>query len=530
MSELRGNYQDRSTGESRDRDATADQRAGPGTDPESLLVVSNRQPYRHKYAGADGTDRSDNITVDEPTGGLTAGLDPVLQRTNGTWIAWGDGEADREVTDQNDCVTVPPDDDAYTLRRLWLSEAAVEGYYYGFSNRVLWPLCHGLTDLVESNSSYMGWYRRINERFADAVVEHADADTAVWIQDYHFGLAPSLIRDQLPESVPIAQFWHIPWPRADIFEACPGGDHLLAGLLGNDLLTFHVDRYVSRFMDCVERFLPDAAVDRTQGTVTYEGTTTQLCAAAMGVDAEAYERRAQSIDESDIAALRETHDIPADGVVALGVDRLDYTKGIPHRLAAVERFLDRNPRWHGEFTFVQKATPSRTEIPAYQRLGERVRDQVERINRRFGTDSWQPIVYTEAYLSESELAALYREADLMLVSSLADGMNLVAQEYLAASVDETGALLLSDRTGAHDRLGSHAHSIDPTSIEDITTTIADALAEPIADRRRRMQTLRERVLEGDLEWWMQTQFDRIHQLQSGEEQIDERHEEQSFPV
>ncbi|SEH17875.1 trehalose 6-phosphate synthase [Natronorubrum sediminis] len=542
----------RSTDETGATNATRDEDVPSSTDdesvcPDSLIVVSNRQPYRHEFetdadeanvdtsetdaeeanadtsaADADTTENKTNtesgpahspIEVDEPTGGLTAGLDPVLQNAEGTWIAWGDGGADFEVADDDHCVSVPPDDESYTLRRIDLSSEAVESYYYGFSNRVLWPLCHGFTDLIDNRSSDFEWYRSVNERFADAVGEHASGESVVWLQDYHFALAPRMIRESTPSSTTVAQFWHIPWPSASTFRACPNGRQLLEGLLGNDLLGFHVDRYAEQFLACAERYVPDAEVDRSRGTVHYAGHTTRVVATPMGVDAESYGEAAQSVSASDLTTVLDRYDIPNENYIALGVDRLDYSKGIPERLAAIERFLEENPSWHGEFTFVQSASLSRTDIPAYERHNEGVREEVSRINERFGTDEWQPIVYTEDYLSTTDLCALYRRADLLVVSSIVDGMNLVAQEYVAASVDCDGSLLLSDQTGAHETLGSQALTIDPTDPDDVVEALERAVSMVPQERRRRMSALRDQVFGTDLEWWMDAQFgwmSRIH--------------------
>ncbi|RQG93799.1 alpha,alpha-trehalose-phosphate synthase (UDP-forming) [Natrarchaeobius chitinivorans] len=501
----------RCDGRGRTSDDASDEAACPGP----LIVVSNRQPYRHEYDDADAEDDTErSVTVDEPTGGLTAGLDPVCKRTDGTWIAWGDGSADFDVTDDRNCVSVPPDSEGYTLHRLDLSEAAVDSYYRGFSNRVLWPICHGFSDLLEDRPTDFEWYRTVNERFASAVADHATDDSVVWIQDYHFALAPRLVRDSIPPSATVAQFWHIPWPAPETFRDCPAGVDVLEGVLGNDLLGFHVDRYVENFLECVQRYVPNATVDRDQRLVRYEGEPTTVVATPMGVDAASFDRRARAADRRNPSALL-TDAVSEETVVGLGVDRLDYTKGIPERLAALERFFERNPDWCGEFTFVQKATPSRTEIPTYERYGEFVRNEVERINGRFESGDWKPIVYTEEYVEPDDLCALYRQADVMIVSPIIDGMNLVAQEYLAASVDCDGALLLSDRTGAYERLGSHALGIDPTDTDAFARRIAESLSMPRHERRRRMNTLRHRVFENDIGSWMDSQFDWIQSIHEG---------------
>ena len=522
-------YRTRASDRGRTDDASGDD--GPSC-PGSLIVVSNRQPYRHEFEdesvsdptssdegsslGTDGglarPNAQRSITVDEPTGGLTAGLDPVVQETDGTWIAWGDGDADFAVTDDDNCVAVPPDEEAYTLRRLDLSEEAVDAYYYGFSNRVLWPLCHGFPDLIENRPTDFEWYQRVNKQFAEAVSENADENAVVWLQDYHLALAPRLIQESIPDSATVAHFWHIPWPTPETFRHCSGGGHLLEGLLGNDLLGFHVEGYADRFLDCVDRFLPAADVDRTRRTVRYDGRTTRVVATPMGVDAEAYDSDARSTDRDRLTALFEEYGIPQGTTLGLGLDRLDYTKGIPERLAALERFFERNPGWRGAFTFLQKATPSRTEIGTYQQYGDFVRSEVQRINRRFGTADWRPIVYTEDVLPREDLCTLYRHADAMVVSSLVDGMNLVAQEYVAASVDGDGALLLSNRVGAHERLGSHALTIDPANAAGIAAQLEYALSMSAHERQRRLNTLRQRVFSGDIQSWMATQFDWINRV------------------
>ncbi|ELY82624.1 alpha,alpha-trehalose-phosphate synthase (UDP-forming) [Natrinema gari] len=538
------NRQRRADGRGRtDEESASD---GPSC-PGSLIVVSNRQPYRHEYRDEDATAPSDDdatspdgtghprtgtdgdgrstagtrpITVDEPTGGLTAGLDPVMQRTDGTWIAWGDGDADFDVTDERNCVAVPPDEGAYTLRRLDLSDDAVDAYYYGFSNRVLWPLCHGFPDLIEDRPTDFDWYRTVNERFAEAVADHATGESVVWIQDYHLALAPRMIRDSVPAGATVAHFWHIPWPSPATFRQCPAAGRVLEGLLGNDLIGFHVDRYAEQFLHCIDRCLPTAIVDHSHGTVRYDGHTTRVVATPMGVDADAYERDARAGDPDRLSDLFDEYGIPQGTTIGLGLDRLDYTKGIPERLAALERLLERNPDWCGAFTFIQKATPSRTDIETYERYGELVRSEVRRINRRFETDDWQPIVYTEDMLSQADICALYRRADVMVISPLIDGMNLVAQEFVAASVDGDDALVLSDRTGAHERLGSHALTIDPTDTDGFAAQLEHALSMSPYERRRRMNTLRQRVFDDDLESWMATQFDWIRRVHGDRERSD----------
>ncbi|MFC3958234.1 alpha,alpha-trehalose-phosphate synthase (UDP-forming) [Halovivax cerinus] len=468
---------------------------------DTLVVLSNRQPYRHTR-DADGS-----LAVDRPTGGLTAALDPVCQRAGGTWIAWGDGDGDRQVVDENDRVDVPPTDPSYTLERVWIDDDLADTYYSGYSNRLLWPICHGAVDEAKIRPGDYDGYRRVNERFAERVVPHVSGESLIWVQDYHFALVPAMIRERVPPSTTIGQFWHVPWPKPETFSRVPQARALLDGLLGADVLSFHVRRFADRFLTCVEYFLDDASVDWDASVVSYDGSDTQVVAVPLGIDADEHARRSQNLDDGVYETLSAELSIPDGTLLGLGVDRLDYAKGIEERLEAIETLFERRPRWRESVTFVQTTTPSRTDIPAYAAYGKRVRRVVDRVNERFGTDSWQPIVYTESYLTRDQLTALYRNADCLLVTSLADGMNLVSKEFVAASVDETGVLCLSDQTGAHDALGDVANTIDPTDRESVWRTIDDALRMPVREQRVRMRTLRARTAERSLSWWMSTLFE-----------------------
>ena len=489
-------------------------------DSWELIIVSNRQPYRHTF------DEDDAIVVDRPAGGLTAGLDPVVQETDGTWVAWGDGDADRIATDDDSSVRVPPEDPAYTLKRVWLSESDVADYYYGFSNRVLWPLCHSLDDRVTFEDRHWERYRDVNHKFADSVADTLDTDndetgtigsddaendrdTVVWFQDYHFALAPQFVRESVGTDALLSQFWHIPWPERELFRDCLHGSELLGGLLANDLLGFHVPAYCANFLDCVATMLPEAAVDWEEWTVSLADSDheTRVRAFPMGVDTEGIAEYAAAPDEGFWEEFRADYGIPDEQQVAVGIDRLDYTKGIPERLAAIERLLEAHPNWRGEFTYIQKATPSRTEIPEYRELGRQVDRDIERINDRFGTEEWQPIVEIDDYLSEAALYGLCRHSDLAVVSSLADGMNLVAMEYVSAQIDRDGVLLLSERAGADELLGDAAVSIDPTDTETFASRLDLALSMPDDERRRRMTALRSTVESTNIQSWMADVFE-----------------------
>jgi len=488
---------------------------------DGLVVASNRQPYRHDYEDGE-------VVVDRPAGGLTAGLDAVMRRVDGTWIAWGDGEADTTVVDGDDTVTVPPDgagtdaegtDGAavvdgetggtYALRRLWLDDDDIEGYYYEVSNQVLWPLCHAALGTVESCGDAWGDYRRVNDQFADAMVDAAartDGDPLVWLHDYHLALAPRRVRERAASGTgdpTLAHTWHIPWPSWDTFRACPNREAVLDGLLGNDLLVFHVPRYCGNFLRSADRGLDGTTVDADAGTVDYRGRTTTVRAAPMGVPVDRIREQAGSASATGFrAAFRKHRGIDRDTRLAVGVDRLDYTKGVVQRLDAVERLFEAHPGYRGEVTLVQVGTESRSAIPAYADYQDRVEATVERVNDRFATDDWRPVVYTTDMISNEGLAGLYREADLAVVSPVRDGMNLVAQEFVAAGGDDPGVLVLSDQAGAHDTLGEWAVSVRPHDTEGFAAALDDALSMPERERRRRASALAEEVADNDIESWL----------------------------
>ncbi|PSP57443.1 trehalose-6-phosphate synthase [Halobacteriales archaeon QS_1_67_19] len=480
-------------------------------DDRELVVVSNREPYSH--------DREDGeITVDRPAGGLTAALDPVMQTVSGTWVAWGDGDADREVVDADDTVAVPPEDPAYDLRRVWLDDEQVEGYYYGYSNQVLWPLCHLDTAKATHDEAFWRIYRDANADFADAVLDSTGSDPVVWFQDYHLALAPRLVRERRPDAF-LAHFWHIPWPSWDTFHACPQYEQLLNGLLANDLVGFHTEAYCRNFLDCVDA-ATDARVDRNTNSVSYRGHRTFVRSFPLGIDAS----RQAELAESDAAddywrRFRETYDVDPDTALGLGVERLDYTKGIEERLAALEHFWRENPEYRGEFTYVQKGTESRSGIEAYDRLRKRVGEEIERINDRFGTDDWTPIVNLTDHIPEAGLAALYREADLGIVTPVRDGMNLVAKEFVACQTRDPGALVLSELAGAAEQLGDEAVLVHPHDTPGFADAVEAALSLSRSERRTRIADLQRVVHADDVFAWVESTFEAAVAIERGRRTI-----------
>jgi len=464
-----------------------------------LLIASNREPYTHSY------DDDGEVTVSQPAGGLTAALDPIMQELSGTWVAWGSGDADFDVADDDHQVEVPPEDPSYTIQRLALSDRELDGYYYGYSNQVLWPLCHSMPTRANFDDEFWQHYRQVNEAFADALVASAEDDEPViWFQDYHLALAPRLVREQLPGAF-LTQFWHIPWPSWETYRSCPQHRELLEGLLANDLLGFHSDTYCESFCECVAAAFEDATVDVDRGLVTYDGHTTRVQHCPLGIDADAHAEAAAD-DDAEAFWTEFQADHALGEKIAVGVDRLDYTKGILQRLDALEWLWEHRPERRGELTYVQKGSESRTRIDEYQELCDEVERRVDEINDRFATDDWTPIVYVDDHYSRAGLAALYRHADMALVSPLRDGMNLVAKEYVASQIDDDGVLVLSKFAGAVESLGEDALVVNPNDTAAFAATIEAGLSMPERTRRRRMRALRQCVHSEDTAEWVRDQF------------------------
>ncbi|MFB6114582.1 MAG: trehalose-6-phosphate synthase [Halodesulfurarchaeum sp.] len=473
--------------------------AGSPIGERSVHVVSNREPYSHEFEDGE-------IVVSRPAGGLTSALDPVLQSIDGTWIAWGSGEADDVVVDDSDHVAVPPDDPSYDIRRVWLSEDELSGYYYGFSNQVLWPVFHGFPSKANYSESFFTTYRDVNERFASVVLEEIESeDPIVWFHDYHFGLAPGFINDRLPESATLAQFWHIPWPPYDVFTRCPHGRAVLEGVLENDIVAVHTAADRDRLVHGARTEL-DANFDSTTGTITNDGDRTDLRVAPLPVDVEPFQRDPPASDGPTFwEEVSDRHDLET-GTVAVGVDRLDYTKGIIERLDALARLWERSPEYRGELTYVQKASESRSHIDAYREYQDAVRDRVDGINDRFGTSDWRPIVFRDTMISQPELGELYRNADVALVTPRRDGLNLVAKEFVAAQDESPGVLVLGEAAGVTEEFGEHALTVTPLQTGGFAETIREAIEMPPAERRRRMRALTNVVRELDEETWIERVF------------------------
>jgi trehalose 6-phosphate synthase len=424
----------------------------------------------------------------------------VLQACRGVWVAHGSGAADRDVVDARDCVSVPPDRPAYCLRRVWLDAAEERGYYYGFANEGLWPLCHRVAVAPVFRADDFAAYVRVNERFAAAAVEEADAAVpVVLVQDYHFALAPRMIRRRLPHGTIVA-FWHIPWPSLERLERCPWRHDLVRGLLGSTVLGFHTDEDREAFLAAAGRLL-GADIDWRRGAVRCEGRETVVGAYPISIEwPSRIAGRAPAVDACR-AAVRRRLAVDPETRLIVGVDRLDYTKGIREKALAVERLLETHVGWQGRVTFVQIAEPSRQCLPAYREARSEIVHVVERINRRFGNAAWQPIVLRESHCEPDEVYELLRAADVCYVGSLHDGMNLVAKEFAAARDDLRGVLVLSAFTGAARQLKG-AVLVNPYAVNDSAAALARALGMSAGEQATRLRAMRACVAECNAYWWI----------------------------
>ena len=458
-----------------------------------LFVVSNREPYSH-------VRRGNSVQAIVPASGLVTALQPVLCACDGTWVAHGSGDADLQMVDEHDRLRVPPQEPKYTLRRVWLTKEEEEGYYYGFANEGLWPLCHIAHTRPMFRVSDWENYGRANVKFAKAVLQEmaGTEDPVLLVQDYHFGLLPRLVKKARPDAR-VAIFWHIPWPNPETFGICPWQRELLEGLLGADLIGFHIQSHCTNFLQTVDRTL-ESRINWERFAVNREEHRTAVKPFPISVEVpstsrvqpeqNAYLERVALLQEAGVEAL----------FLGVGVDRVDYTKGILERFLAIERMLEKYPVYQGKFTFVQIGAPSRTHIKRYHDFLADVEAESERINWRFQTGKWKPIIFLNRQHSHTEIERYYRTADVCLVTSLHDGMNLVAKEFVAARDDEQGVLILSRFTGAARELRD-AVLVNPYDIERTADAIRYALEMEPEERTARMQRLRKLVKEQNIYRW-----------------------------
>ncbi|MFL6574386.1 MAG: trehalose-6-phosphate synthase, partial [Burkholderiales bacterium] len=423
----------------------------------------------------------------------------VMRACSGTWIAHGAGSADRDTVDKHDHVMVPPEHPAYRIRRVWLSEEEEQGYYFGFANEGLWPLCHIAHTRPSFRTQDWEHYRNVNQRFADIVADEARTeDPIILVQDYHFALLPRMVRERLPRAT-IITFWHIPWPNPEAFGILPWREEVLEGLLGSSILGFHTQFHCNNFFDTVDRFL-EARVDRETFTISYGGNPTEVRRYPISIEWPPAALQLQAPVAEGRKRVRERLGLADHVKLGVGVDRLDYTKGILERFMAIERLLELEPRWVGQFAFIQVAAPSRSSIDEYQNLDARVRAMAARINERFGRSGYEPIILKIEHHDAVQVYELYRAAELCYVSSLHDGMNLVAKEFVAARDDEQGVLILSQFTGASREL-SESLIVNPYDIEQSAAAMHLALTMSPEEQRARMRSMRTLVQEFNVFRW-----------------------------
>jgi trehalose-phosphatase len=456
-----------------------------------LILVSNREPYIHRFVG-------DRIECERPTSGLATVLDPVMRTCGGVWITHGSGDADREVVNVEDCVRVPPDKPSLSLRRIWLPKE-LEARYYGLANQGLWPLCHMVFTRPIFNPEDWEAYKEVNRIFADAVlVEAEDSPALVFIQDFHFGLLPRLVTQQNPNLI-IAHFWHIPWPNPDVFRAFPWKEELIDGLLGNDLLGFQLRADCQTFLDAAECTL-EAKADRERFEITRGGKHTMVRAFPISIDFDDHVAKAQKDETKENIQCWRRQLGWRGGFVGIGIDRIDYTKGIPERFRALDRVLTTYPEYLEHLLFVQIGVPSRSRIREYKALEEEIELLSDEINSKWSIGSWRPLVFIKQHFSEAQMMALHCLSDFCVVSSLHDGMNLVSKEYVASRWDEDGVLILSRFAGAAHEL-TDAILVNPFDEEELAEAMRAAMLMPLKERKRRMQRMRATVAENNIYRW-----------------------------
>ncbi len=458
----------------------------------SLIVLANRAPFAHQRHGDGSLRRVKSAS------GLVTAIEPLVEALSGTWVAHGEA-ADLRAADASGRLAVAQGARQYDIRYVPVPADEYAGFYGGFANEGLWPLCHDTGVQPVFRDADFRSYRSANRHFAAAVVDEAGGRSPyVLVQDYHFALAPRMIRQALPAS-PIVSFWHIPWPEPKAFERCAWSEDLMRGLLGSDVIGLQTEDDCERFLASAARTI-ECDVDFADGIVHCNGRSTAVRAYPVGVQVDACALLGVPSRAQCRAEILREHRMSPGVQLGVGVDRLDYSKGIPEKFRAIERLLDMSPDLRGRFCFVQVAEPSRVSLAAYREVRAAVEEACARVNERFGTDTWTPITLIDRHLDAAAVYRLYRAADVCFVNSLADGMNLVAKEFVASRDDEQGVLLLSEHAGASRQLRS-ALPVEPRSIEHTARQLATALAMSAGEQRRRMRALRVAVASADCYWW-----------------------------
>jgi trehalose 6-phosphate synthase len=469
-----------------------------------LIIASNREPYLHIH-------KEGRIEHIRPVGGAVTALDPIMRVSRGTWVAYGSGNADKEVVNKRNEVGVPPESPRYKLRRIWLTKDEENGYYYGYSNKAIWPLCHMAYTRPNFDEVDWAYYKIVNKKFADTILDVVGNKKAfVWIQDYHLFLLGKLLKAK-NKNLLTAHFLHIPWPNTEAFRICPQKAEILEGLLANDLLGFHIRYHCGNFMETVRLEL-EARVDAERNSIVYGGHEALIRAFPISVDFNEISKSAGQKDVDKAAErLKDEFSIADDVFIMVGLDRIDYTKGIIEKIQAVDRFFEKFPKYKGRVLFIQKGGLSRMHIPEYKALNDRLNSLVEDVNWKHSTEKWAPILFIRKHMSRKEIMALYKMADACIVSPSHDGMNLVCKEFVAAKNDLNGVLLLSQFTGASREL-DEAIFVNPYDREDFAKAIKKAIELPAQEKQKRMKHLRSVVRENNIYKWAGKFLDELRKI------------------
>ena len=469
-----------------------------------LIIASNREPYIHIYK--DG-----QIEYIRPAGGAVTALDPIMRVSRGTWVAHGGGNADREVVDKNNIIKVPPDNPKYKLKRIWMTKDEENGYYFGYSNKSIWPLCHMAYTRPNFDEVDWAYYKIVNQKFADAILETVKGRKAfVWIQDYHLLLLGKMLKEK-DDKLLTAHFMHIPWPNPEVFRICPQKKEILEGLLANDLLGFHIRYHCNNFIETVKLEL-ETRVDAERTSIIYNGHETLIRAFPISVDFSEISKASDSREVNDaLKKLKDELSIRDGLFVMVGLDRIDYTKGLLERAQAVDRFFEKFPEYKEKVVFIQKGGLSRMHIPEYKELNKNLNNLVEDINWKHSTKKWSPIILIRKHMSQKEIIALYKLADACIVSPVHDGMNLVCKEYVSVKNDLSGVLLLSQFTGAAREL-EEAIFVNPYDREDFALTIKNAIELPEKIKKKKMKRLRSVVKENNIYKWAGKFLDELKKI------------------
>jgi len=463
-----------------------------------LILVSNREPYSHHL-------RKEKIVCQSTGGSLVSVLDPLMQERGNTWIAWGSGNADFNVTDSHQRVHVPEEKPLYWLRRIKLSEKEVRDYYVGFSNRTLWPLVHLMVDKVQFNNDYWNVYKEVNERFANITVEQFKKNDFVWVQDYQLALVPSLIRKKRKKAK-IAFFFHLPWPPWEIFRILPQKREILNGILGADLIGFHTDSYVRNFLDCVRE---EFNLKPDNESITFRKRKILCKAFPLGVDFDGFRKNSELRKPAEVA--KEIRKSINTEFMFLGVDRLDYSKGIPQKLNAFNAFLKKHPSFNKRVVLVQILTPSRSRTKEYNELEKEIDFLTGKINGEYQKLFWVPIRCLDRFVPKERLLGYYKAADVALVTPLIDGMNLVAKEFIASKKDNNAVLILSDFAGAAKELKG-AIRVNPFDENSMVEAIKKALTMKPETKRKKFKLMKKQLQEKDIYFWLNSFLNEWEQV------------------